>query len=109
MVVAHALQFRYTVCMIKTAKVKEHGKRMRVISMKYLNKSTKLFFNGEWDEDSIELLYRDAAMLAMVGQYMITGDLDAAYALACELDTLVRDEIPNAIWNYLEKYALDQE
>ena len=95
--------------MIKTAKAKEYGKRMRVISMMYLNKSTKLFFNGEWDEESIELLYRDAAMLAMVGQYMIAGDFEAAYSLASELDTLVRDEIPKSVWNYLEKYTVDQE
>ena len=95
--------------MIKTPKAKEYGKRMKVISMMYLNKSTKMFFGGEWDEDSIELLYRDAAMLAMVGQYMIAGDFDAAYSLASELDTLVRDEIPNSVWNYLQKYTIDQE
>jgi hypothetical protein len=95
--------------MIKTLKAKEYGKRMKVISMMYLNKSTKMFFAGEWDEDSIELLYRDAAMLAMVGQYMIAGDFDAAYALASELDTLVRDEIPNSVWNYLQKFTIDQE
>jgi hypothetical protein len=95
--------------MIKTAKAKEYGKRMKVISMMYLNKSTKMFFGGEWDEDNIELLYRDAAMLAMVGQYMIAGDFDAAYALASELDTLVRDEIPKSVWNYLQKFTVDQE
>ena len=95
--------------MIKTPKAKEYGKRMKVIAMMYLNKSTKMFFAGEWDEDSIELLYRDAAMLAMVGQYMIAGDFDAAYSLASELDTLVRDEIPNSVWNYLQKFTIDQE
>ena len=95
--------------MIKTPKAKEYGKRMKVISTMYLNKSTKMFFAGEWDEESIELLYRDAAMLAMVGQYMIAGDFDAAYSLASELDTLVRDEIPNSVWNYLQKYTVDQE
>ena len=94
--------------MIKTAKGTEYGKRMKVISMMYLNKSTKMFFAGEWDEDSIEMLYRDAAMLAMVGQYMIAGDLDAAYALASELDTLVRDEIPNSIWNYMHNMTVQQ-
>lgn len=95
--------------MIKTAKAKEYGKRMRVISTMYLNKSTKMFFGGQWEEGDIEMLYRDAAMLAMVGQYMIAGDFDAAYGLASELDTLVRDEIPKSVWNYLEKYTVDQE
>jgi hypothetical protein len=95
--------------MIKTPKAKEYGKRMKVISTMYLNKSTKIFFGGEWEESDIELLHSDAANLAMIGQYMIEGNFDAAYALASELDTLVRDEIPNSVWKYLEKYTIDQE
>jgi hypothetical protein len=95
--------------MIKTPKAKEYGKRMKVISTMYLNKSTKMFFGGQWEESDIELLHNDAAKLAMVGQYMIEGDFDAAYGLASELDTLVRDEIPKSVWNYLEKYTVDQE
>ena len=95
--------------MIKTPKAKEYGKRMKVISTMYLNKSTKMFFGGEWEESDIELLHSDAASLAMIGQYMIEGNFDAAYALASELDTLVRDEIPNSIWKYLQKYTIDQE
>jgi hypothetical protein len=43
--------------MIKTPKAKEYGKRMRVISTMYLNKSTKMFFGGQWEEDDVELLY----------------------------------------------------
>ena len=98
--------------MIKTAKGKEYGKRMKVISMMYLNKFTKLFFGGQWlqwQEDDIAMLYEDAASLAMIGQYMIEGNFDAAYALASELDTLVRDEIPASVWNYMEKFTVDQE
>ena len=91
--------------MIKTPKGKEYGKRMKVISMMYLNKSTKIFFNGQWEEDDIELLYGDAANLAMIGQYLIEGNINAAYSLASELDTLVRDEIPNSVWNYMQKYT----
>ncbi len=68
-----------------------------------------MFFGGEWEESDIELLHSDAANLAMIGQYMIEGNFDAAYALASELDTLVRDEIPNSIWKYLQKYTIDQE
>jgi hypothetical protein len=95
--------------MIKTPKAKEYGKRMKVISMMYLNKSTKNFFGGQWQEDDIEMLYKDAAGLSMIGQYMIEGNFDAAYALASDLDTLVRDEIPNSVWNYLQKYTVEQE
>ena len=68
-----------------------------------------MFFGGQWEEDDIELLHNDAANLAMIGQYMIEGNFDAAYALASELDTLVRDEIPNSVWKYLQKYTIDQE
>ena len=54
--------------MIKTPKAKEYGKRMKVISTMYLNKSTKMFFGGQWEEDDVELLYNDAANLSMIGQ-----------------------------------------
>lgn len=91
--------------MIKTAKGKEYGKRLKVLSITYLTKNTKTFFNGQWEEDDIELLYTDAANLAMIGQYLIDGNINAAYSLASELDTLVREEIPNSIWNYMQKYT----
>ena len=95
--------------MIKTPKAKEYGKRMKVLSVAYLTKNTKNFFKDQWEEDDIEMLYKDAAGLSMIGQYMIEGNFDAAYSLASDLDTLVRDEIPNSVWNYLEKYTVDQE
>lgn len=95
--------------MIKTPTAKEYGKKMQDISQKYLVKNTKNFFKDQWEEEDIELLYKDAANLSMIGQYMIEGNFDAAYSLASELDTLVRDEIPKSIWNYLEKYTVDQE
>ena len=91
--------------MIKTPKGKEYGKRMKVLSTAYLTKSTKLFFNGQWEESDIELLYKDAAGLSMIGQYLIDGNINAAYSLASELDTLVRDEIPASVWNYMQKYT----
>jgi hypothetical protein len=78
---------------------------MKVISVMYLNKSTKIFFGGQWQEDDIAMLYEDAASLAMIGQYLIEGNINAAYNLASELDTLVRDEIPNSVWNYMQKYT----
>lgn len=91
--------------MIKTPKGKEYGKRMKVLSIAYLTKNTKLFFNNQWEEEDIELLYNDAANLAMIGQYLIEGNINAAYSLASDLDTLVRDEIPNSVWSYMQKYT----
>ena len=95
--------------MILTPKAKEYGKKMQDISQKYLVKNTKNFFKDQWEEDDIEMLYKDAAGLSMIGQYMLEGNFDAAYSLASDLDTLVRDEIPNSVWNYLQKYTVEQE
>lgn len=68
-----------------------------------------MFFASEWQEGDIAMLCNDAADLCMVGEYMKEGDVHAAHALAVDLDTLVRDEIPRSIWNYLQKYTIDQE
>jgi len=95
--------------MIKTPKAKEYGKRMQVISHMYLNKNAKLFKNTQWEEQDVKMIFDDARNLYLVGLYMIQGDFDAAMGLASELDTLVRDEIPRSVYNYLEKYTLDQE
>jgi hypothetical protein len=95
--------------MIKTAKGKEYGKRLQVISHMYLNKNAKLFRGTQWEEQDVKMIFDDARNLYLVGLYLIEGDLDAAMGLASELDTLVRDEIPNSIWKYLEKNTIDQE
>jgi len=95
--------------MIKTPKAKEYGKRMQVISHMYLNKYAKLFKNTQWEEQDVKMIFNDARNLYLVGLYMIQGDFDAAMGVASELDTLVRDEIPNSVWNYLEKFTVDQE
>ena len=95
--------------MIKTAKGKEYGKRMQVISHMYLNKNAKLFKNTQWEEQDVKMIFDDARNLYLIGLYMIEGDFDAAMGLASELDTLVRDEIPRSVWNYLEKFTVDQE
>ena len=98
--------------MIKTPKAKEYGKRMQVISHMYLNKNAKLF-KGErgsiWEEQDVKMIFDDAANLYLIGLYMIEGDFDAAMGIASELDTLVRDEIPRSVYNYLEKFTIDQE
>jgi len=95
--------------MIKTPKAKEYGKRMQVISHMYLNKYAKLFKNTQWEEQDVKMIFNDARNLYLVGLYMIQGDFDAAMGVASELDTLVRDEIPKSVWNYLEKFTVDKE
>ena len=96
--------------MILTPKAKEYGKRMQVISHMYLNRWTKRFKATEQDfERDMKMVFDDARNLYMVGAYMIAGNFDAAMGVACELDTLVRDEIPNSVWKYLEKFTVDQE
>ncbi len=82
---------------------------MQVISHMYLNKNAKLFKNTQWEEQDVKMIFDDARNLYLVGLYMIQGDFDAAMGLASELDTLVRDEIPNSVWKYLEKFTVDQE
>ena len=95
--------------MMKTPKAKEYGKRLQVISHMYLNKNAKLFRGTQWEEQDVKMIFDDARNLYLVGLYMIEGDLDAALGLASELDTVVREEIPNSIWKYLEKNTVDQE
>jgi len=95
--------------MIKTPKAKEYGKRMQVISHMYLNKNAKLFKNTQWEERDVKMIFDDASDLYLVGLYMIEGNFDAAMAVANDMDTLVRDEIPRSVYNYLEKYTLDQQ
>ena len=96
--------------MIKTPKAILYGRKMKEISVKYLNKNIKLFKPSENGyEDDIKVIYDDACNLHMIGAYMDVGNFDAAMSIASELDTLVRDEIPASIWNYLEKFTLDQE
>jgi len=96
--------------MIKTSKGKEYGKRMKVISTMYLNKMTKIFKSSDSSyEDDLKMIYDDACNLQMIGAYMIEGHFYAAMGVASSLDTAVRDEIPASIWNYLEKFTIDQE
>jgi hypothetical protein len=95
--------------MILTPKAKEYGKGMQVISHMYLNKNAKLFRGTQWEEQDVKMIFDDARNLYLIGLYMIEGNFDAAMGLASELDTLVRDEIPRSVWNYLEKFTVDQE
>jgi hypothetical protein len=95
--------------MILTPKAKEYGKHLQVISHMYLNKNAKLFKNTQWEEQDVSMVFDDARDLYLVGLYMIQGDFDAAMGVASDMDTLVRDEIPRSVWNYLEKFTIDQE
>lgn len=96
--------------MILTPEAKKYGKKMQDISQKYLNRWAKRFKATEQDfERDMKMVFDDARNLYMVGAYMVEGNFDAAYAVANEMDTLVRDEIPRSVYNYLEKFTIDQE
>jgi hypothetical protein len=95
--------------MILTPEAKKYGKKMQEISLKYPSKNAKLFKGTQWEEQDVKMIFDDAQNLYLVGLYMIQGDFDAAMGVASELDTLVRDEIPKSVWNYLEKFTVDQE
>jgi hypothetical protein len=95
--------------MIRTPEAKKYGKKLQELSSKYITRNTKLFKGTQWEEQDVKMIFDDARNLYLVGLYMIQGDFDAAMGLASELDTLVRDEIPKSVWNYLEKFTIDQE
>ena len=95
--------------MIKTPKGKEYGKRMQVLSHMYINKWTKKFRGTQWEEKDIRMVYDDACNLYLIGTYLIDGNINAALNVADEVDTLVRDEIPRSIYNYLCKYSSNQD
>jgi hypothetical protein len=95
--------------MILTPEAKKYGKKMQEISLKYPSRNAKLFKGTQWEEQDVKMIFDDAQNLYLVGLYMIQGDIDAAMGVASELDTLVRDEIPKSVWNYLEKFTVDQE
>ena len=95
--------------MIRTPEAKKYGKKLQELSSKYITRNTKLFKGTQWEEQDVKMIFDDARNLYLIGLYMIQGDFDAAMGLASELDTLVRDEIPKSVWNYLEKFTIDQE
>lgn len=95
--------------MILTPEAKKYGKKLQELSSKYVAKNAKLFKGTQWEEQDVKMIFDDASNLFLAGSYMIEGDFDAAMGVVSELDTLVRDEIPKSIYNYLCKFTLDQE
>lgn len=47
----------------------------------------------------IKGIYNDAADLHIIGDLISTGDINKASAAAWKLDTIVREFIPESIWN----------
>jgi hypothetical protein len=95
--------------MIRTPEAKKYGKKLQELSTKYVARNAKLFKGTEWEEQDVKLIFDDASDLFLAGQYMIEGDFDAAVGVVSGLDTVVRDEIPKTIYNYLYKFTIDQE
>jgi hypothetical protein len=92
--------------MILTPKAKEYGKRMRVESVMYINKYTKIFNpEDEHYQKDIAMIFNDARDLYLIGSLMIKGDFHSAMEIADRMDTVVRDEIPKSVYNYLEKFT----
>lgn len=92
--------------MIKTPQAKQYGKRLQEIALKYTAKNAKLFKASEesFNRD-IGMIFSDGADLYSMGGNMIAGDFDTAADIASGLDTVVREAVPNYIWEYLNKYT----
>ena len=96
--------------MIKTPKAKEYGKRLQVEAMMYLNRWAKRFKASEQNfERDMNMVFTDARDLYTVGALMIEGDFHRAMKIVDKMDTLVRDEIPKSVYNYLWKFTHDQD
>lgn len=58
------------------------------------------------DEDSIvENILYDHKCIAEIVALMIKGKLREAQKYAQELDTVIREMIPEDVWNFLDKYS----
>lgn len=94
--------------MILTPKAKEYGKRLQVEAVMYINRWTKRFkASEETFERDMDMIFKDARDLYKVGALMAVGDFHRAMKIVDRMDTLVRDEIPRSIYNYLWKFTHD--
>jgi hypothetical protein len=92
--------------MIKTPKAKEYGKVLQTKAVCYFTKNAKLYKPTEDDYyKDIGMIASDVADLYTMGGFMIAGDFDSAADIGSGLDTVVREEVPNYIWTYLNKFV----
>lgn len=74
---------------------------MKEASEKYL-KYWQTAWKGEKEYlENLRISYKDAADLFCIGHYLEEDNFWAAAKLANSLDTAVREEIPDDVWDYL--------
>lgn len=77
------------------------GIYMKEASEKYL-KYWQVAWKGEKEYlENLRISYKDAADLFCIGQYLEEDNFEKARKLAWNLDTAVREEIPDDVWDYL--------
>ena len=59
----------------------------------------------ETDPEMIKAYEDDREDLEYIRDLMVEGDYDYAAQRAGDLDTVVRDQIPEAIWDFLQDYV----
>ena len=84
------------------------GETMHKRSMDYINQWGSFFTKNEDCDTADEvrkatrLPFTDASDLYAVGTLLKKGQVSQAKTLAWSLDTIVRDEIPDDVWNFLK-------
>jgi hypothetical protein len=68
------------------------------------------FWQTSWEKenakeyrDNLHISYKDAADLFCIGHLLEQNRIEEALELADNLDTAVREEIPNAAWDFLHQ------
>jgi hypothetical protein len=74
---------------------KRHARAMYKAALQYI----KTYTDGEADVSYVKGIYKDAADLHIIGDLISTGDVNKASAAAWKLDTIVREFIPEPVWN----------
>lgn len=81
------------------------AKQLREFSKHYLAKNLK-----QWRGESsmIKMFRGDAADYRQIATFIRNGKFDAAYRLACNMDTAPRECIPQKVWNAISNQANKQ-
>ena len=84
---------------------KEAAQQVKEASAAYLK-----YWQTAWDKEDakryredLRLSYQDAADIFCIGHLLEQNRVKEARVLANSLDTAVREEIPNAAWEFLHK------
>lgn len=72
-----------------------------IVRQKAGSYAVKYITPGEKSESYKETILSDVEDMKRVAKCIKAGNLSTAYRLAENLDTIVREEIPTEVWNYL--------